>query len=112
MCLREALGRIEEKSSTNVAGEPTKPISVEGRCLCGGLQYHIEGEAFGIIYCHCQRCRKQTGASLVGFVILQDGMLNWKSGDNLINRYRGKGRHAPSVVAAGLRHRQPAWIDQ
>jgi hypothetical protein len=70
--------------------EPTTPISVDGRCLCGGIAYHVEGEAFGIIYCHCQRCRKQTGATLVGFVILKDGRIRWKSGRDLLRRYKSE----------------------
>ena len=67
---------------------PTQPLSVEGRCLCGDVRYHIEGESFGIIYCHCQRCRKQTGAALVGFVIFQDGHIDWIAGRELIHHYR------------------------
>ncbi len=68
--------------------EPTQPLSVDGRCLCGDVRYHIEGESFGIIYCHCQRCRKQTGAALVGFAILKDGRLDWMGGREKIHYYR------------------------
>lgn len=71
-----------------MTNELTAPITADGRCLCGDVQYHIEGESFGIIYCHCQRCRKQTGAALIGFVILEDGRITWKSGEDLVHRYK------------------------
>ena len=71
-----------------MTAEQTQPLSVEGRCLCGDVHYHIEGESFGIVYCHCQRCRKQTGAALVGFVILKDGRIRWKAGRERIDHYR------------------------
>ena len=32
-----------------------------GGCLCGEVQYHIQGELKGIINCHCSKCRKFHG---------------------------------------------------
>lgn len=34
-----------------------------GSCLCGGIQYEIQGEIGEILQCHCQRCRKANGAA-------------------------------------------------
>jgi hypothetical protein len=32
-----------------------------GACLCGGVQYEVNGPLSGVIYCHCAQCRKTTG---------------------------------------------------
>lgn len=32
-----------------------------GSCLCGGIQYQIEGELAPVQFCHCRECRKAQG---------------------------------------------------
>ena len=32
-----------------------------GACLCGGVQYSVDGPLSSVIYCHCTQCRKTTG---------------------------------------------------
>lgn len=34
----------------------------EGRCLCGDVRFTAEGQPKWTAYCHCQSCRRQTGA--------------------------------------------------
>ena len=37
---------------------------LKGSCACGCVTYEIRGELVGpITYCHCWRCRKQSGSS-------------------------------------------------
>lgn len=33
----------------------------QGRCLCGGIRYAVQGELRDVINCHCERCRRFTG---------------------------------------------------
>ena len=45
-----------------------------GGCLCGSVRYETTGEPFAINYCHCQSCRKHSGApvvSLAGYQVAQ-----------------------------------------
>ena len=35
----------------------------EGSCLCGSIQYRIEGELSDFGYCHCKSCRKASGSA-------------------------------------------------
>jgi hypothetical protein len=67
--------------------EATEPLSVEGRCLCGQVRYRLEGDSFGILYCHCQRCRKHSGAAFVGFLMLRSGRLRWRSGRGVLGEF-------------------------
>lgn len=35
----------------------------KGSCLCGSIQYVIEGELSDFGYCHCGSCRKSSGSA-------------------------------------------------
>ena len=35
-----------------------------GHCLCGSVQYEIDGDVLALMYCHCEECRRATGSSL------------------------------------------------
>ncbi len=39
-----------------------------GGCLCGAVRYEVTGAPDWIAYCHCQSCRRQTGAAVAPFV--------------------------------------------
>ena len=42
----------------------------EGGCMCGSVRYEAIGDPVGVIYCHCESCRRHTGApvsTLAGF---------------------------------------------
>lgn len=32
-----------------------------GACLCGGVTFEIDGPMSGVLYCHCEQCRKTSG---------------------------------------------------
>ncbi len=42
--------------------------TAEGGCLCGAVRLRATGSPTSVTYCHCQDCRKATGAPLVVFV--------------------------------------------
>ena len=35
---------------------------IEGSCLCGEVGYSAEGPLIGVARCHCEQCRKASGA--------------------------------------------------
>jgi hypothetical protein len=39
-----------------------------GGCLCGAIRYEID-RVFDVMYCHCSRCRKATGAAALAYVL-------------------------------------------
>ncbi len=41
---------------------------VEGGCLCGAVRFIATGEPIGVAWCHCQSCRKHSGAPVSVFV--------------------------------------------
>lgn len=36
---------------------------ITAKCLCGDVQIEISGKLGPIVYCHCSRCRKASGAA-------------------------------------------------
>jgi hypothetical protein len=38
-----------------------------GGCLCGAVRYEASGAATNLCYCHCNSCRRATGAPLVAW---------------------------------------------
>ncbi len=34
----------------------------EGGCLCGSVQFSIQGEPVSIVACHCPACQRRTGS--------------------------------------------------
>jgi hypothetical protein len=41
---------------------------LEGRCLCSAVRFVATGEPTEIAWCHCQSCRRHTGAPVSVFV--------------------------------------------
>jgi hypothetical protein len=39
----------------------------QGGCLCGAVRFQVSGPANWTAYCHCQSCRKHTGAPVSAY---------------------------------------------
>ncbi len=53
----------------------------EGGCLCGAVRYAVDGEAYGTTLCHCEDCRKASGAPAVAWTFFRAGALRWTKGE-------------------------------
>ena len=43
-------------------------VKVEGGCLCGAVRFVATGTPKGVFWCHCQSCRRHSGAPVSVFV--------------------------------------------
>ncbi|UTM59377.1 GFA family protein [Photobacterium sp. CCB-ST2H9] len=57
----------------------------QGSCLCGGVQFAVEGFHKQAANCHCSMCRKFHGAAFGTLVGVQG--LTWLSGQHLLNEF-------------------------
>ena len=49
-----------------------------GHCLCGATRYQFDSDAMlWQAICHCESCRRATGAPLVGWIGVRDGAWGW-----------------------------------
>ena len=59
--------------------------TLKGACLCGGVEYEVQ-DAESMGYCHCTRCQRWTGSSLVG-VLVDRNNFEITKGEDLVKRY-------------------------
>ena len=52
----------------------------EGRCLCGAVRFTADGEPKWTGYCHCQSCRRHTGAPVSAYAGFETAKVRF-SGD-------------------------------
>jgi hypothetical protein len=65
---------------------------LQGSCLCGKVRYELRGKLRVAYYCHCGKCRKQSGSSFATNVIVarddfvivagQELISSWESSPN------------------------------
>ncbi|MFL6652178.1 MAG: GFA family protein [Sulfurifustaceae bacterium] len=42
-------------------------LTYEGGCHCGNVRYRVSGDARDLCYCHCNSCRRTSGAPFVAW---------------------------------------------
>ncbi len=57
-----------------------------GGCLCGAVRYQVDGEPIWVGHCHCESCRRHTGAPLVTFVCFKADQVAFTKGERQIYR--------------------------
>ena len=53
---------------------------ITGGCLCGAVRYEVSGEPARVVNCHCDNCRKATGAAIATNVFFKAGSKDDPSG--------------------------------
>ncbi len=71
-----------------------KSIRIEGGCHCGAVRYAVSGKPEGSMICHCQTCRRVSGAPVVAWVSVESGKFEIVRG------------HAKAYVSSGGVRRQ------
>ena len=63
-----------------------------GSCLCGTVKFSVENAFSQIYICHCEQCRKITGADRAANAFIEPANLVWISGSEEISRFDFPGR--------------------
>ena len=50
------------------------------RCLCGAVRLRAEGAPKWVAHCHCESCRRQTGAAFATYAGYESGAVTWTRG--------------------------------
>ena len=51
-----------------------------GRCLCGAVRFRAEGAPKWVAHCHCESCRRQTGAAFATYAGYPTAAVTWTQG--------------------------------
>ncbi|MBS1269188.1 MAG: hypothetical protein MAG794_00132 [Gammaproteobacteria bacterium] len=60
---------------------------VRGGCLCGRVAFVIAGPFEAFHWCHCSRCRKDTGSAHASNIFSSPDSIDWLSGKDEIKRF-------------------------
>lgn len=58
--------------------------SATGGCMCGIVRYELIEKPISIIHCHCQSCRRHTGAPMVTLVGMKKDHVRFTQGERAI----------------------------
>ena len=58
-----------------------------GRCLCGQIEYEIDGDIGPIDYCHCSYCRRASGSAFASNATIMADTFRVRSGASLLKEY-------------------------
>ena len=51
--------------------------TLEGGCLCGHIRYRASGTPHSVYHCHCEQCRRYTGAVFATGVAFSAENITW-----------------------------------
>ena len=54
---------------------------LEGGCLCGHIRYRAEGLPHSVTHCHCEQCRRYTGAIYATGLAYKTADIEWLHGE-------------------------------
>jgi hypothetical protein len=60
----------------------------KGSCLCGAVEYEINGTLGPIAYCHCSRCRKANGSAFAAVSPVAASDFSVVKGNDALRTYR------------------------
>ena len=63
---------------------------MRGRCLCGQVEFEIDGSRFKLYQCHCSLCRKQGGSMSNAATIVANNNFRWIRGAELISSWKSE----------------------
>jgi hypothetical protein len=61
-----------------------KIMVTTGGCMCGAVRYEAAGNPFWVGHCHCNSCRRHTGAPVVTFVGFKEDQVTFTQGKRRI----------------------------
>lgn len=61
--------------------------TVRGSCLCGRVQFEVDGPFDAFHLCHCSQCRRSTGSAHAANLFTDPERLRWLAGEDLVQRF-------------------------
>jgi len=55
-------------------------MEISGSCFCNAAQFRLNDEPKGVVNCHCNFCRKHSGAAFSTYIVVPEAALEIVSG--------------------------------
>ncbi len=68
-----------------------KTMRITGGCVCGAVRYEAVGEPFWVGHCHCNSCRRHSGAPVTTYVGFRQAQVRFTKGERRIYNSSGRG---------------------
>jgi AcrR family transcriptional regulator len=81
------LASLSEPHPPESAARKTVPVA-KGSCLCGTVQYELDGPFEVMSHCQCSMCRRHHGAAFATFVTVPLGSFRWVAGESALSTYQ------------------------
>ena len=75
-------------------------MAIRGSCLCGGVRFEIDKAVGPFEICHCQRCRKSSGAGGMPGVGVETADFRFLAGHELVDSYAAPVLYNPPAYHA------------
>ena len=63
---------------------------IRGSCLCGGIDFDVDGPLKYMSYCHCSQCRKFTGSAMAVHTVALREAFRLIRGKELLRKYKNE----------------------
>ena len=63
-----------------------------GKCLCGAIEYEIEGDLGTIVNFHCSKCRRWHGAAFRTRTAVESKNFRWLKGEENLSKFHSSER--------------------
>lgn len=81
----------------------------EGGCLCGAIRYRATGKPIGVAHCHCDKCRRHSGAVMASGVGFAAENVTWLYDEpSVYQSSENCGRSFCSRCGSSIAHH---WLD-
>jgi hypothetical protein len=82
-----------------------------GGCQCGAVRYQLEGEPNDVALCHCEGCRKSSGAPVMAWAGYAENRLTITKGEAKVINSSGKSfRSFCGACGTGLFYRNAEFL--
>lgn len=86
-------------------------MTYQGGCQCGAVRYEVSGEPQHVALCHCNDCRKSSGAPMVAWAAFTDSQFELVQGEPVTFNSSGSAiRSFCSICGSGLYYRNAEFL--
>ena len=91
------------------------PETIHGRCYCGTVRYQADLPPRFVAHCHCDNCRRSSGAGVVTWAGFPHGQFRFTAGEDRITDYATETdalRRFCARCGSTISYSSPRWPDE